>query len=174
MEVRYPPLKRGISAILARYPMKTRQMGAIPPSAILSRKGIARYGGVSRTGPLRRSVREEYRGETTTPLLHWKWACGGEWYAISLLSMLLKVATQSSAHIPMPPRTQQTFPRSSKIYLHRGEKVGTFGPTRGVLWSQILENDFPGPKSPKRSRKRVISGVAPANQTKERGKTKSS
>ena len=44
--------KRGISAILARYPMKTRQMGAIPPSAILSRKGIARYGGVSRTGPL--------------------------------------------------------------------------------------------------------------------------
>ena len=54
-EVRYPPLKRGISAILARYPMKTRQMGAIPPSAILSRKGIARYGGVSRTGPLRES-----------------------------------------------------------------------------------------------------------------------
>ena len=48
-----PPLQRGISAILARYPMKTRQMGAIPPSAILSRKGIARYGGVSRTGPLR-------------------------------------------------------------------------------------------------------------------------
>ena len=52
VEVRYPPLKRGISAILARYPMKTRQMGAIPPFAILSRKGIARYGGVSRTGPL--------------------------------------------------------------------------------------------------------------------------
>ena len=47
-----PPLKRGISAILARYPMKTRQMGARPPSAMLSRKGIARYGGVSRTGPL--------------------------------------------------------------------------------------------------------------------------
>ena len=42
VEVRYPPLKRGISAILARYPMKTRQMGAIPPCAILSRKGIAR------------------------------------------------------------------------------------------------------------------------------------
>ena len=52
-----PPLKRGISAILARYPMKTRQMGAIPPSAILSRKGIARYGGVSRPGPLRESIR---------------------------------------------------------------------------------------------------------------------
>ena len=50
-----PPLidKRGISAILARYPMKTRRKRAIPPSAILSRKGIARYGGVSRTGPLR-------------------------------------------------------------------------------------------------------------------------
>ena len=57
MEVRYPPLKRGISAILARYPMKTRQMGAIPPSAILSRKGIARNeGGVSRTGPLRARI----------------------------------------------------------------------------------------------------------------------
>ena len=58
MEVRYPsPLKRGISAILARYLLKTRQMGAIPPSAILSRKkkGIARYAGVSRTGPLRLS-----------------------------------------------------------------------------------------------------------------------
>ena len=26
-----PPPKRGISAILAQYPMKTRQMGAIPP-----------------------------------------------------------------------------------------------------------------------------------------------
>ena len=51
-----PPLKRGISAILARYPMKARQTGAIPPSAIFSRKGIARYGGVSRTGPLRGSI----------------------------------------------------------------------------------------------------------------------
>ena len=58
VEVRYPPppppkKKGGISAILPRYPMKTRQMGAIPPSAILSRKGVARYGGASRTGPLR-------------------------------------------------------------------------------------------------------------------------
>ena len=51
-----PPLKRGISAILSRYRLKTRQMGAIPPSAILSRKGIARYGGVSRTGPLSQRV----------------------------------------------------------------------------------------------------------------------
>ena len=41
-----PPLKRDISAILARYPVKTRQiMGAIPPSALLSRQGLARYGG---------------------------------------------------------------------------------------------------------------------------------
>ena len=56
-----PPLKRGISAILARYPMKTRQMGAIPPSAVLSRKGIARYGGVSRTGPLRSSLKRIYK-----------------------------------------------------------------------------------------------------------------
>ena len=40
-----PPLQRGISAILARYPMKTRQMGAIPPSAILSRKVLRDMGG---------------------------------------------------------------------------------------------------------------------------------
>ena len=37
-----PPLQKSISVILARYPMKTRQMGVIPPSAILSRKGLAR------------------------------------------------------------------------------------------------------------------------------------
>ena len=44
-----PPHKRGISATLARYHMKTRQTGAIP-----SRKGIVRYWGVvSCTGPLR-------------------------------------------------------------------------------------------------------------------------
>ena len=42
-----PPPQKGISAILARYPVKTRQTRAIPPSAILSRKGIAQYGGVS-------------------------------------------------------------------------------------------------------------------------------
>ena len=40
--------------------MKTRQMGAIPPSAILSQKGIARYGGVSRIGPLRDSGLPEF------------------------------------------------------------------------------------------------------------------
>ena len=40
-----PPTQTGISAILARYPMKTRQKRAIRPSAILSRKGLARYGG---------------------------------------------------------------------------------------------------------------------------------
>ena len=44
-----------ISAILARYYMKTSKNGCdagIPPSAIRSRQGIARCGGVSRTGPL--------------------------------------------------------------------------------------------------------------------------
>ena len=124
VEVRYAPAKKKISAILARYHMKTRQMGAIPPSlsflsllfwnslfsslvrnslfcrafslllqgfqgfdgdknpcflggfpslfppqkkgkegqgsAILSRQGIARYGGVSRTGPPR--VQRSRRG----------------------------------------------------------------------------------------------------------------
>ena len=61
-----PPLRRGISAMLARYPMKTRQMCAIPPSAILSRKGIARYGGVSRTGPLSMNITQGKTKEQTT------------------------------------------------------------------------------------------------------------
>ena len=43
-----PPLKRGISAILARYPMKTRQMGAIPPLCDTISKGYcAIWGGIS-------------------------------------------------------------------------------------------------------------------------------
>ena len=43
-----PPSKGYISAILARYPMKTRQMGAIPTSAILISKGYcAIWGGIS-------------------------------------------------------------------------------------------------------------------------------
>ena len=62
-----PPLKRGISAILPRYPTKTRQMGAIPPSAILSRKGIARYGGVSRIGPLSSRALTGFNAHSSTP-----------------------------------------------------------------------------------------------------------
>ena len=44
VEVRYPPPphKRGSSAILARYRVKTQQKRAIPPSAMPSGKGIAR------------------------------------------------------------------------------------------------------------------------------------
>ena len=53
VEVRYPPSK-GVSQRYLRDTLwKQGQTRAIPPSAILSRKGIARYGGVSRTGPLR-------------------------------------------------------------------------------------------------------------------------
>ena len=82
MEVRYRPLKRGISAILARYPMKTRQMGAIPPSAILSRKGIARYGGVSRhwaakPGTGTRSPDFHILGA------HTFWGCQSTWLVLS-------------------------------------------------------------------------------------------
>ena len=52
MEVRYPPFK-GVSQRYLRDTLsKQGKARAIPPSAILSRKGIARYGGVSRTGPL--------------------------------------------------------------------------------------------------------------------------
>ena len=50
LEVRHPSYKRGISAILARYHLKTRQNAGDTPSAILFRKGIARYGGLPRTG----------------------------------------------------------------------------------------------------------------------------
>ena len=43
--VRYPPpLKRNTSAILARYPMKTRQMGAIPLSDTISKGYCAIWG----------------------------------------------------------------------------------------------------------------------------------
>ena len=42
----HPPLKRGISAILARYPMKTKaQWVRYPPSAILSRRVLRDMGG---------------------------------------------------------------------------------------------------------------------------------
>ena len=65
-----PPHKRGILAILARHHMKTRQKGCDTPSAILSRKGIARYGRVSRTGPLRVRV-------TCTMVRKTQEGCGG-------------------------------------------------------------------------------------------------
>ena len=43
-----PPQKRGISAILARYQMKTRQMGAIPPLCdTISKRYCAIWGGIS-------------------------------------------------------------------------------------------------------------------------------
>ena len=45
LEVRYPLSKRGISAILARYQMKTRQKACDTPSAIRSRKGIVQHCG---------------------------------------------------------------------------------------------------------------------------------
>ena len=46
--VRYPPLKRGISAILARYPMKTRQNACDTPLCDTISKGYcAIWGGIS-------------------------------------------------------------------------------------------------------------------------------
>ena len=69
MEVRYPTPKRGISAILARYPMKTRQMGAIPPSAILplervlrDRGGISPWAAKGGPGPLRECIENLHGG----------------------------------------------------------------------------------------------------------------
>ena len=43
-----PPPQKGYLSDTCAIPYENRQMGAIPPSAILSRKGIARYGGVSK------------------------------------------------------------------------------------------------------------------------------
>ena len=53
-----PPPQKGYLSDTCAVPMKTRQIGAIPPSAILSRKGIARYGGpgLSRTGAAKGSI----------------------------------------------------------------------------------------------------------------------
>ena len=46
-----PPHKRGISAILARYRIKNKAKWVrYPPSAIVSRKGIAQYGGYLAVG----------------------------------------------------------------------------------------------------------------------------
>ena len=52
--------------ILAQYDMKTSENGCDTPSAILSRQGSARYGGVSHTGPL--SLRIAGRKKTYTTL----------------------------------------------------------------------------------------------------------
>ena len=54
MEVRYPPPpQKGYLSDTCAMPYETRQNACDTPSAILSRNRIARYGGVSRTGPLR-------------------------------------------------------------------------------------------------------------------------
>ena len=54
MEVRYPPPPppKGYLSDAGAIPYENKANGCDTPSAILSRKGIARYGGVSRTGPL--------------------------------------------------------------------------------------------------------------------------
>ena len=52
VEVRYPPPQRGISEILARYHMKTRQHACETPLCDTISKGHCAIQGVSRTGPL--------------------------------------------------------------------------------------------------------------------------
>ena len=52
-----PPQKGHDLSNTCAIPHETRQMGAIPPSAIRSQKRIARYGGVSRFGLLRAVLR---------------------------------------------------------------------------------------------------------------------
>ena len=47
------PPQKGYLSDTCSIPYENKETRAIPPSAILSRKGMARYGVVSRTGPLR-------------------------------------------------------------------------------------------------------------------------
>ena len=59
VEVRYPPHKRGISAILARHHMKTGQNACDTPLCDTISKGYcATWGWVSRAGPLRKSYQK--------------------------------------------------------------------------------------------------------------------
>ena len=50
-----PPPQKGYLSDTCAIPYENKANGCDTPSAILSRKGIARYGGVSRTGPLRKA-----------------------------------------------------------------------------------------------------------------------
>ena len=145
MEVRYPPPpphKRGISAILARYHMKTRQMGATFPSAILSRRGIARYGGVSRIGPLRFQVSISINQKNT--LAH-------EYKNAPPLKGGILRAWRFSC------RKNAIFPGAHKI----GAAIS--GP-RNANKNVYGHEDF----SEQSSWASMTSGVTPANQTKER------
>ena len=71
-----PPSKGYLSDTCAR-PYENKENACDTPSAIPSRKGIARYGGISRTGPLRRpssKVNYLYEIEVTLPnSLHGFW-----------------------------------------------------------------------------------------------------
>ena len=52
MEVRYPPPTKGVSQRTCAIPHENKAKRVQYPSAILSRKGIARYAELSRIGPL--------------------------------------------------------------------------------------------------------------------------
>ena len=107
-----PPHKRGISAILARYPVKTSKTRAIPPSAILSRKGIARYGGVSRTGPLSPHFRTSFFSSFENSPDTYFWAIFGGFFSCcckGCLVLWLKRAVTSQRLLGggQPPSTGQ-------------------------------------------------------------------
>ena len=51
-----PPSQKGYLSDTCAIPYENKANGCDTPSAMLSRKGIARYGGVSRTGSLRRDL----------------------------------------------------------------------------------------------------------------------
>ena len=56
VEVRYRPPSKGYLSDTCAIPYENKGMGAIPPSAILSRKGIARYGGYLALGRQERAI----------------------------------------------------------------------------------------------------------------------
>ena len=100
MELRHtpPPHKKGISAMRARYrryPMKTMQIACDTPSAILSRKGIARYGGASRMGcigPL--PIKKD--------LLTWMWSCFHSWLLPPFLRCVCSLALPKTSAVCAP------------------------------------------------------------------------
>ena len=162
------PLKRGISAIPARYPMKTRQ---IPPSAILSRKGIARYGEVSRTGPLR-IVTKSLRRPFCTSSKDWH---RGQWWQDAIHSELhsavmdatLQRIDAASLHSIYQPLTSYSTGKPTRCQ-NSSDGVGADGV--GVLFPFFRRLQLHAP--PQRKRGKPKENDEQQRKTKKQRETK--
>ena len=139
-----PPHKRGISAILARHPMKTWQKACDTLSVILSRKGIARYGGVSRTGPLSaqrqispKALVTKIRVSAPTPHeMHWR-GRGVTARGATPLKCFQRVSKRFGIPHAIYRAQNPETPKSLKKVSREGEEFGT-----------------PRPQTPKKFRKK--------------------